>query len=403
MPAHNHADFVGAAIRSVAAQTHPRIELIVIDDGSADETAEVIARSLAGLGRTMRVEFHRQPNRGLGATLARGLMLARGQFVQFLASDDALFPAMTARLAGALAQTGPEVAAVCCDGYVFDGRAGPHLPFSRLHPAPFSRNQHRELMAGNWFPAMGLLYRREILMRAGGIDLDLAYEDWGLLLELTREYRIVQIPDRLFLYRQHGGNASADLARMRRALQALTARFAPMARARDLRAALTARDLRGVLARLTPGTLDLAARFMLRQIQRRMTLSADRAPRAVRHGDTVRIGQGCTVHPTAILEAGTGPLTLGQGCHVGAGVRLVAGPGLIIGASTFIEAGARIGGSEGQTRIGRACLIAARTRIAAGTLLGDMCATMPDSRTGGTYPDGCWILPSAAGHTDTAN
>ena len=57
-----------------------------------DDTAGVIARCLARLQRTMRVEFHRHPNRGLGPTLARAVTLARGDYVQFLASDDAVFP-----------------------------------------------------------------------------------------------------------------------------------------------------------------------------------------------------------------------------------------------------------------------------------------------------------------------
>ncbi|GEM_PF-2767513 len=407
MPAHNHALFVEAALKSIAAQTHSRIELIVIDDGSTDDTVEVISRCLARLGRTMRVEFHCQPNHGLGHTLARALRMAQGDFVQFLASDDALFPTMTARLVKAFLSAGPEVAAISCDGYVFDGIRGPHLPFHRLHPTPFSRNQHRELMAGNWLPAMGLLYRRDILMREGGIDPDLAYEDWGMLLTLTRRHRIVQIPDRLFLYRQHGLNTSADKGRMRAAQQALNARFPLMAKARALRAALAARDLRGVLAGLTPRTLGLGARFLLRRLQQQLgpltdqpfpglRRQAGRAGRVIQtDAGRIEIGPGTTIHRRARLEPGPGTLILGPGCHIGAGVRLTAGPGLTIGARTFIEAGAQIGGPERPTRIGRACLITAASQIEAGSDLGEMCVTMPGDRIKGTYPDGCWVLPLA--------
>lgn len=408
MPARNHAGFVDVALRSVLAQTHDRIELIVIDDGSTDGTAEAIERRLNHVTRPLRVEFHRQTNQGLGPTLSRALGMARGDFVQFLASDDALFPQMTARLASALSAAPPDVAAIACDGYVFDGRIGPdgsgapHTPFARMHPAPFSRNQHRELMVGNWFPAMGLLYRHDLLRAEGGIDPDLVYEDWGLLLALTRRYRIAQIPDRLFLYRQHGQNSTADPDRMYHALRALTARFPQMASARGLRAALAARDIRGILAGLTPGNLDLAARFLLRQFQRRQSARKLPPVQAARGGN-VEIGPGCRIHPTARLEPGPGRLVLGAGCHVGAGVRLQAGAGgLRIGAGTFIDEGARIGGGQGATRIGRACLIAVGTRIEGGAGLGDLCATMPESRIGGIYPDTSWILPPLPGKTAPA-
>lgn len=404
MPACNHAGFVDVALRSVLSQTHDRIELIVIDDGSTDGTAEVIEQTLSQRTRPLRVEFHRQTNQGLGQTLSRALGMARGDFVQFLASDDALFPQMTARLASALSAAPPDVAAIACDGYVFDGRIGPegfgvpHVPFGQMHPAPFSRNQYRELMVGNWFPAMGLLYRHDLLRAAGGIDPDLVYEDWGLLLALTRRYRIVQIPDRLFLYRQHGQNSTADPDRMSQALRALTARVPQMASARSLRAALAARDIRGILAGLTPGNLDLAARFLLRQFQRRRAARKLPPLHVASGGGNIEIGPGCRIHPTARLEAGPGRLVLGAGCHVGAGVRLHAGTGGVrIGAASFIEEGSRIGGGQGATRIGRACLIAAGTRIEAGTVLGDLCVTMPESRISGTCPDARWLLPSPPG------
>ena len=58
VPARNHADYVETALDSVLAQTHPEIELIVIDDGSTDETAAVIERWLARQDRPVRIEFH---------------------------------------------------------------------------------------------------------------------------------------------------------------------------------------------------------------------------------------------------------------------------------------------------------------------------------------------------------
>jgi alpha-1,3-rhamnosyltransferase len=402
IPAHNHAAFVAAALQSVVAQTHPRLELIVIDDGSTDATAAVIEQSLSQISRDMRMVFHRQENCGLGSTLQRALALATGEFVQFLASDDALFPEMTARLVAVLSQAGDGVAAAGCDGYVVDARGGVSRVFSDLHPIPFGRDQHRELMVGNWLPAMGMLYRREIVLQEGGIAPELVYEDWGLLLALTRRYRVIQIPDRLFAYRQHGQNISADGARMRLALQALTRRYPEMAEARDLRLALARGDLRGILGGISPSSLGLAARFVLRLLQRRCGLSAGRltallseaVPRRLGRGAggaQIKIGRGCRIHPEARLQAGPGALVVGDHCQIGAGARLVAGLGLSIGAGSFIAEGASLGGAEATTRIGGGCLIAARSRIEAGSDLGEACVILPGSRVAGRLADGVWL------------
>ncbi|MFN7052795.1 MAG: hypothetical protein ACK4NH_11810, partial [Gemmobacter sp.] len=170
-------------------------------------------------------------------------------------------------------------------------------------------------------------------------------------------------------------------------------------------AALAARNPAGILAGLSPGTLDLAARFALRQLQHRLARSAGWPPtdwfrrrRAPARADLIQIGPGCHIHPDAVLEAGPGALVLGPGCRVGAGARLVAGAGLSIGAETFIEAGAQIGGAGAQTGIGRACLITADSRIDAGTTMGAMCVTMPGRRVGGTHAAGAWLLPPGGDH-----
>lgn len=421
MPARNHAPYVGTALRSILAQSHPRIELIVIDDGSQDATPEEIARTLAACPRRMRVEFHRQRNVGLAGTLIRALSMAQGEFVQFLASDDALFAGMTARLVAAFEAAGPGVAAIGCDGYVFDGLDRPHQPFSQQHPVPFGRNLHRELQVGNWFPAMGLLYRRDLLMREGGIDPDLVYEDWGLLLNLSRNHRILQIPDRLFLYRQHGANISRDPESMFRAHRALCARHPAMRTVRDWKQALQGGDLRGILAGITPGNLDLAARFALRQLQRRaaqragfgwplprqvgVQLAAHRQARFGRGVKLVRggpgrieIGAGCVIGPGAVLTSGEGDLVLEAGCRIGAGARLSAGAGLRLEAGCLVGEAAAIGGSGAGTRLGRACLVAEGAELAAGTVLGDLCAAGPGLGVAGTHPAGTWLLepsPSA--------
>ena len=86
VPAHNHDRFVAQALRSIAGQTYRQVELVIIDDGSTDRTAEVIARELTGFPFPYR--FESQSNAGLPVTLNRAISLAQGEYLSFLASDD---------------------------------------------------------------------------------------------------------------------------------------------------------------------------------------------------------------------------------------------------------------------------------------------------------------------------
>lgn len=86
VPAYNHAGFLGQAIESVLAQTHPRVELIVLDDGSTDATATVLEK-YAG-----RFHFESQSNIGQAATLNKGWAMAQGDVLGYLSADDFLHP-----------------------------------------------------------------------------------------------------------------------------------------------------------------------------------------------------------------------------------------------------------------------------------------------------------------------
>ena len=85
VPCHDHAQFVGEAIASAQGQDHPTIEVVVVDDGSTDESAAVIERC-AG------VRLVRQQNAGLAAARNAGIRESRGDFLVFLDADDRLLP-----------------------------------------------------------------------------------------------------------------------------------------------------------------------------------------------------------------------------------------------------------------------------------------------------------------------
>lgn len=92
LPTYNRALFLPEAMNSVWAQTYRPVELLVVDDGSSDNTAEVVQRTVASWpdDPAFRVVYVLQPNRGASAARNQGLLHSRGEFIQYLDSDDVL-------------------------------------------------------------------------------------------------------------------------------------------------------------------------------------------------------------------------------------------------------------------------------------------------------------------------
>ncbi len=197
MPAFNVGPWIGEALASVLAQTHNAWTAYVIDDGSTDDTAEVV-----GLFADPRIRLIRQANAGVSAARNRGLALARGEAVLFLDADDVLAPDALARLTRVLARRPRAIASAGRFRFFPDQPGGDRFAriradgdgiFARIRAdagAGFARI--RALLStprGDLLPSVlernpfanggHVLVRREAAERAGGFRPALAYgEDW---------------------------------------------------------------------------------------------------------------------------------------------------------------------------------------------------------------------------------
>ena len=108
LPVYNHERYVGDAIRSVLAQDIPPLELIVIDDGSTDQSASAARQAMKA--RRSGATFFARENRGAAATLNQAVQLARGDFIQPLNSDDLPGPGRLSAMLRCVAETGAELA-----------------------------------------------------------------------------------------------------------------------------------------------------------------------------------------------------------------------------------------------------------------------------------------------------
>jgi len=222
LPAFNRAGSLREAMDSVLAQEGPTLELIVVDDGSADTTAEVAAAHPDPRVRLIRLESNR------GATVARntGIAAARAPWVAFQDSDDVWLPG---KLAAQCARTGPpEVVAVYCAMRIEDpdgvSRAG-----SRILPGPGVRLREGKilpsLLRDSFVSTQTLMVRRDVLERLGGFDPALpALQDWELMLRVAGAGTVAFVPDPLVVQRFSANSLTRVRARRAAARAAILAR-----------------------------------------------------------------------------------------------------------------------------------------------------------------------------------
>jgi len=203
MPAYNSAAFVKPAIESVLAQTYSRFELLVINDGSSDETAAIAA---AYQERDFRVQIHSLPHGGIAACRNHGLQLARGAFIAWLDADDLAHPHRLALQVAAL-QSNPDLVILGSAFQTIDEQDTP----GAIHRMPEQDTAIRwHCLFHSPFAQSSVICRIEAL-RTNGLSYDLSmppvedYELWSRLLQHGRGYNLSQP---LLQYRTHSAQAS---------------------------------------------------------------------------------------------------------------------------------------------------------------------------------------------------
>jgi len=220
IPTYNHADFVRQTLDSVFAQTFADYEVIVVNDGSPDNTADLL-RPLADAGRIQYVE---QVNGGQARARNTGIALARGEFIALLDDDDLWPPDKLAWQVAALRARSDALVVygrpVCVDaaGAPVPAPAIAGQPVGWLDDAP-SGNVYEAFMARNFLLSPGqALIRRSALCALGDAPFDPAIrgcDDWDVWLRLARCGAPFLYENRASLfYRLHAGNASRNLRGM---------------------------------------------------------------------------------------------------------------------------------------------------------------------------------------------
>ncbi len=211
IPCYNRGEFIAETIASVLNQSYPHIELIVVDDGSTDNSREIVdsfAEQITILEHPGRV------NKGQSAALNLGIRASHGKYIAFLDSDDLFLPDKIEKQVRFL-ENNPHIGLVYGNGHAIDAEGKVLYPFYSSDHYEAS-DPNRILLDCYFLLPNNSLLKREVLEASGGFDETLrAAQDHDLLIRIAEVTNIAYINDFIFLYRRHKNSISQRSAMLR--------------------------------------------------------------------------------------------------------------------------------------------------------------------------------------------
>lgn len=211
LTSYNHARYLRQAVESVLVQSLQDMEIVAIDDASADDSPAILQE----YAPRVRVVLHAE-NRGTYASLNEGIEATDAPYIAILNSDDAWLPTKLEQQVARL-ERDPQVGLVHTAACFVDAEGNPIAgnPLGvRFHPNP-QGDLLPDLLTRNLFITSSVLFRRECIERCGRFEEHLfGMGDWDLWLRIAEHYTIGYVPEPLTLYRIHGQNTMYQRERM---------------------------------------------------------------------------------------------------------------------------------------------------------------------------------------------
>lgn len=198
IPSYQHAKYVCAAVQSVLAQTHQQLQVIVIDDGSRDESPQLLKQ----FEPDVRVKLVLNSNQGVCRTLNQGIELASGDYIAFLASDDLYAPNKIEKQLEVFSRDS-ETGMVYSQARSF-GEEDKVFPRRVISGHIFDN-----LMHSNFIPGSSVMISRKVIEEVGSFDVSLKVEDWDYWLRVAKKWKVAGIAEPLISYRVHGQNTTS--------------------------------------------------------------------------------------------------------------------------------------------------------------------------------------------------
>jgi glycosyltransferase involved in cell wall biosynthesis len=214
IPVYNGERFIGGTLASALAQTYRPLEVVVVDDGSTDRTADIIEDVAA---RDSRVRFFRSKNSGPAAARNFGISQARGTLISMLDADDLWHPEKISRQVEKMNASPASVGLVYCWSVLIDENDSLIAPVGHIKPT-HQGHVTAELAIVNFIETSSLpLIRRAYIEAVRGYDVALhpqGAEDWKMYLALSEICEFAVVPEYLVGYRQSRQSLSRDVSGM---------------------------------------------------------------------------------------------------------------------------------------------------------------------------------------------
>ena len=220
IPAYNAETFIAKTLESVIAQTYRNLEILAVDDGSDDRTAEIVK---AFNQRDPRIKLLHQPNAGVAAARNLGVRSAKGELIAPIDADDLWRPDAIAKLVAQFQAGNPKVGVVYAWSVDIDQQ---EQPTGGFHAASVEGDVYKTLICHNFLGnASSTLIRKACLEQVGGYSTWFraqnaqGCEDWDLYLRLAEHYEFGVVSEFLVSYRQVASSMSRNFSQMARSQQ----------------------------------------------------------------------------------------------------------------------------------------------------------------------------------------
>lgn len=198
-PSLNQGAFIEETIRSVAEQDHPRLEHIVVDGGSSDETIRILERYRP------RLRYVSEPDAGQAAAINKGFRSSKGEILAWLNSDDVYEPGAVSAAVAFLGER-PDLMLVYGDATLVDAQGRVIGPCANVEPFDLDRLVHHL----DFIVQPAAFFRREAFEAVGGLDESLHWSmDYDLWLKIARRFPVAYLPHKLARYRWTGANKTS--------------------------------------------------------------------------------------------------------------------------------------------------------------------------------------------------
>jgi glycosyltransferase involved in cell wall biosynthesis len=199
---HNVEAFLDECIRSMVGQTYRNIEIVLVDDGSTDDTAQIVA----GYDDPRICYYKNEKNMGIVYTLNRAYSLCRGEYIARMDADDISLPERFARQVEFL-DANPDVAVLGTNCETFDDNGPLYSGWSATNPAQMKV----DLLFSCGVAHPSVMMRREVIQNLGGYDLNFeGMEDYDLWCRVAENHGVTTLADILFRYRVHSGQVTKN-------------------------------------------------------------------------------------------------------------------------------------------------------------------------------------------------